>query len=112
MRREGSESFEREASKCNAMKDLRRAADRCPDFKGEALDSVEPVKILLTQVFERLQLKERNIKCSPPAANEDMVDMWNNLKLIESDWRSRLTEDKVCCVTKEVTVRVHGPLLP
>ena len=36
--REGSEKFEREASKCNAMKDLRKAADRHPDFKSEPLD--------------------------------------------------------------------------
>ena len=57
------------------MKDLRKAADGCPDFKDEALDSVEPVKVLLTQVFEHLQLKQRNIKCSPAAANEDIVDM-------------------------------------
>lgn len=85
MRKEGSETFEREASNCNAMKDLRKAADRCLDFKGEALDSVEPVKVLLTQVFERLQLKEKNIKCSPPAASEDIVDLWNNLQLIESN---------------------------
>ena len=82
IRREGSETFEREASKCNAMKDLRKAADRCPDFKSEALDSIEPAKILLTQVFEHLQLKQKNIKCSLPASDEDIVDMWNNLLLI------------------------------
>ena len=40
---EGSETFEREASKCNAMKDLSKAADRYPDFKDEALNSDEPV---------------------------------------------------------------------
>lgn len=82
--KEGSEIFEREASKCNSLKDLRKTPDRCPDFKGEALTSVEPVKLLLTQVFERLQLKEKNIKCFSPAA-EDIVDLWNNLQLIESD---------------------------
>ena len=69
----------REACKCNAMKDLRKAADRRPDFRSEALDSIEPVKILPRQVFERLQLKQKNIKCSLPASNEDTVDMWNNL---------------------------------
>ena len=85
MRKEGSENFEKETSKCNSMKDLRRAADRCPEFKSEALDSTEPVKLLLTQVFQRLQLKDKNITCSPPATKENMTDLWNSLQQIESD---------------------------
>ena len=64
---------------------MRKVADRCPDFKGEALDFVKPVKLLVTKVFQCLQLKKKNIKCSPPAANEDIVDLLYNLQLIESD---------------------------
>ena len=35
MMKEGNEIFERKASKCNSLKDLRKAPDRCPDFKGD-----------------------------------------------------------------------------
>lgn len=72
MRKEGSEQFEREVSRCGSLKTLRKAAEERVEFKEEALDSVEPVKILLTQVFERLQLGGKNIRCSPAASDKEI----------------------------------------
>ena len=40
--------------------DLRAAAERHKELKATTLDSIAPVKVLLTQVFDRLQLKEEN----------------------------------------------------
>jgi len=49
MRREGSELFKKEMSKCGNMKALRKAGDKREGFKSDLYDSVEPIKILLAE---------------------------------------------------------------
>lgn len=49
----GDERFEGEVKDCNTMKDLRKAAKKHPELSEEALDSVAPVKTLLSGVFQR-----------------------------------------------------------
>ena len=56
-RAEMGQEFERMASKAGSMKDLRRLAEKDPCFKDAAVDSMASVKIRLTQVLQRLQLK-------------------------------------------------------
>ena len=62
MRRERGELFQKEMVHCGNMKALRKAGDKREEFKGYFLDSIEPVKVLLSQIFQRLKLKEK--KCS------------------------------------------------
>jgi len=38
------------------VKDLRKAGDKREEFKGDLLDSVEPVRGLISQIFQRLKL--------------------------------------------------------
>ena len=63
MRKAGSELLEKEMTQCDNMKVLRRIAEKRKEFKDDLLDdllnSVEPVKILLSQMFQGLQLKEK-----------------------------------------------------
>ena len=59
MREKMDDNFESEASKCKSLKELCEATKRRPGFQ-DAIDSVSHVKVLLTQIFERLQLKGKN----------------------------------------------------
>ena len=62
MREKQAEDFEGAVDECKNMSDLRVAADKYPEFKATVLDSKAPVKVVLTQFFERLQLKEESFK--------------------------------------------------
>ncbi len=53
--------MEAEAEKCNSMKALRAVAERNPAFRDAALDSIAPVKIVLSDIAKR---KKRNLVCS------------------------------------------------
>ena len=77
------DNLESEASKCKSLKELRDAAKRKPCFQEEAIDSVSHVKVLLTQIFECLQLKGKkftvfnaaspqSIKATPRAEGEEV----------------------------------------
>ena len=78
-----NEDFEKAADKCKNMSELRAAADKCPEFKATVLDSIAPVKVLLTQLFERLQLKEESFKPITAASEEDIDAIWNLVQEVE-----------------------------
>ena len=56
-------------------------------FFGEivqsVLDSIEPVKELLSSIFRRLELHDRNFLMYPSASEEEMVQMWSILKSLD-----------------------------
>lgn len=51
MRGRGSEEFEEEVRKCNSLANLRSAAEKHSNFKEESLDSMAPVKVVLSDLF-------------------------------------------------------------
>ena len=83
MREDKGPEYEEIARKCNNLSDLRAAAEKNPEFKSLTLDSIASVKVLLTQLFERLQLKD--VKFKPTiAASEDSIDeIWKFILEIE-----------------------------
>ena len=83
MREKQDADFEKAADKCKNMSDLRAAASKSPEFKDSALDSIAPVKVLLTQLFERLQLKEESFKPITAASEEDINAIWNLIQEVE-----------------------------
>jgi hypothetical protein len=84
-RHAGDDRFETEASNCNSLGDLRKAAVKRPDFREEALDSIAPVKALLSGVFRRLKLKEKPIDTSTSSQGADIEALWNGLSSISSN---------------------------
>ena len=64
-----SEEMEAEASKCNSLKVLRAVAERNVEFKVAGLDSIGPVKVLLTDIARSLELKGQKF-CGFTAARE------------------------------------------
>ena len=61
MRAKGSEEYEDLAKKCNSLAEVRNAAQKHPNFKAESLDSLAPVKILLADLFRRLESKGKSL---------------------------------------------------
>ena len=57
MRASTSDEYEKKIKSCKCVKDIRTLAQGDPNFKGSFLDSVEPVKALLSSVFQRLRLR-------------------------------------------------------
>ena len=116
MRQAGSEPFEKEASRCNSMRDLRKAAEKSPEFRDEALDSIAPVKLLLADIFHRLQLKEKNITTSTAATSDETRDIWMALNSIhnecsEPDSANEVSRgSKLCPIAVSFTL-LHGAAL-
>ena len=59
MRERMSDEFETLSSRCNSLSDLRKAEEKFGGFSDEVADSVTPVKILLSDIFVRLELKSK-----------------------------------------------------
>ena len=78
------DSFESEVSKCKSLKELREAAKRRSGFQEEAIDSVSHVKVLLTQIFERLQLKGKKFTIFSAASPQSIEEMWKELQSVDS----------------------------
>ena len=96
MRKAGSELFEKEMTPCNNMKASRKIAEKRKQFKNNLLDSVEPVKILLTWMFQSLQLKEKNISCLVSATDAEIAEVRELLKSIDG----KCTDDPQVLKTK------------
>ena len=73
-RQEMSEEMEAEFKKCKSFADLRRIAERKPEIVPATADSLSPVKILLTRILQRLQLKGTNFKTFVAATQEEIND--------------------------------------
>lgn len=80
MRKKMEDTFESEASKCKSLK----AAKRRSGFREEAIDSVSHVKVLLTQIFERLQLKEKKFTVFNTASLQSIEELWRELQSVDS----------------------------
>ena len=76
MRKAGDDAFERLAAACNSLKDLRKAAEKVPQFRNDVIDSVAPVKVLLSQIFQRLQFKGKKVEVSEAATQSDIDSLW------------------------------------
>ena len=81
MRRQGSAKYEEEAKKCKSLADLRKAKQSYPAFQEESLDSMAPVKILLADLFQRLELKKKKFEVRVAASGSDIEEMWENGKM-------------------------------
>ena len=74
---------EAELLKCNSMAQLRESAKKNPSLKESQLDSVAPVKVTLSGVTVRLELKKKKFIVSTPASEHEICDVWSHLKEID-----------------------------
>lgn len=83
MREQGSEQAEQGLKNCNNLTQIRAAVANNSNLAGEISDSIEPVKILLSDIFQRLHLKDKAVKVSPSATQTRMEELNKNLDAIE-----------------------------
>ena len=59
MGQQGSDKYQEEAKKCTSLADLRKATRSYLSFQEDSLESMAPVKILLSDFFQRIELKKK-----------------------------------------------------
>jgi hypothetical protein len=64
------------------MKQIRDLAIREADLKEELKRSVQPAKNLMEDIIKRLRLKDKFFDVFNPATENDLDEMWNELKAI------------------------------
>ena len=79
MRKEMSTEDESIISGCNSLAALRHAAERNPHIREVCVDSIEPVKILLHDVFGRISLKGKVIEGFSVATEQDIAEFEKGL---------------------------------
>ena len=72
MRKEMGERTKSELSKCNNVAQVRAATEKMPELATEIKDSIEPVKVLLSDVNSRLKLKEKVFKVGQDCETTDI----------------------------------------
>ena len=83
MRKECGEESEGLLKNCNSLKQIRAATQQNPNLANEISDSIEPVKVLLSELFLRLSLKGKFMKVGIPATGEEMKELNKELENIE-----------------------------
>ncbi len=84
MRKGGSSESEAVITKCNNMKQLRKLAEKQPSLVDDVLDSIARVKILLSDLMIRLELKGKPFGVYHSASTTDIEDVWNSLLQVDS----------------------------
>lgn len=84
MRSKMSDEHEATISYRNNMSQLRQAAEKKPDLIPAVLDSIAPVKILLTDVLQRLGLHGEKFQVFPAACADNMKELWSALECVDS----------------------------
>ena len=77
------DGYESAVANCNSIAQLRKVAEKNSAVKDGTLDSISPVKILMSSVFQRLELKGKNIQSFPAATVADIEEFWSSLKLVD-----------------------------
>ncbi|CAC5403203.1 unnamed protein product [Mytilus coruscus] len=65
--------------------EIRKLAEKYPTVEEEVLDSVEPVRILLSNVITRLKWKDKNLKVFDPATEGEIFDFRREILKIDQD---------------------------
>ena len=84
MRKEAPAEIEVLLSKCNNRKQLRKVAEDNADVVSEVADSIAPVKILLSEITRRLELKQLPFGVFHAATEEEISEVWKSLHRIDS----------------------------
>ena len=102
--RTAAPTTELQLKSANSLEANRCLAKKLPTLKEEVKDSIEPTKVVISYVFSRLQLKEKNFKISQNATHEEMLKLGVQLKKIDKniDPEILLNSSKPCKLSKEM----------
>ena len=78
-------NLEKAMEHCNSLKAIREAASLNPQLKEALKDSLEPVIILLSSLFQRLKLKGEPFTVFKSASPDDLKELLAVLKQLQAD---------------------------
>ena len=87
--------MEVEAARCNSLKALRKVAEKKPECRSACLDSVAPVKVILSDMVRHLELKEKKFEVFTAATQEELDAFWIVLLAVDNEFHLRYT-DSIC----------------
>ena len=74
-------------SNCKNLQQIRAAAARTPLLTDAIADSIEPVKVLLSSVFQRLHLKGEQVRMASAATEAHMKELMQELVSIDEPFQ-------------------------
>ena len=80
--KKGSHKYEKEAKSAKVLL-ISGKLYRGTPVSRKSLDSVAPVKILLSVLFQRLELKKNKFKIGVATSDSDIEEMWGNVTTID-----------------------------
>ena len=83
-RKEMSDEHERLILNAGSLKEIRKVAEKHPSLKEATADSIASVKIRLTQLFCRLQLKGEPFKVFNAATKEEIDAFWSAMSSVDT----------------------------
>jgi hypothetical protein len=81
--RQSTFSFENKLRSLSTMSEIRNLAENEEHLENEIKDSIEPVKILLNGVINRLKWKERHLKSFSAASKENIGEFSSNILKVD-----------------------------
>ena len=93
------EEFEKLIKNCNSMQDIRNAAVKNPGLKAAFADSMQSPLCLLTEVTNRLKLKDKPVEVGSPCIEEEIDELWEKVREIDPSVQrtvSKQTQLKSC----------------
>ena len=78
-----SDANEATIAHCNNLSQLRGVAKKSPDIVSAVLDSIEPVKILLSTVFQRLEIHGKKFSMFSAASEDQLRSVWAELEAVD-----------------------------
>ena len=84
MMRCATKNYENELKTCKSLSDIRQLSSKFPSLKDEVLDSVEPAKLLLCNLFKKLFLKDKPFSVFHSSSSKDMEELWNKIHKIDT----------------------------
>ena len=83
MREKMSDEYESAVTRCKNMSQLRKETEKNPSLKDGTLDSMAPVKVLMSTVFQRLLPKGKGIESFTSATEAEIEELCLNLKSVD-----------------------------
>ena len=68
------------------MSQIRELSLKKPPIKESLLDSVSPVKVILADIAQRLELKGKKFSVGTAASEAEISDLWSQLKEIDPEF--------------------------
>jgi len=92
-RREIEDPIKEEAvRKCSSLSEIRELANKNPEVKESLIDSMSPVKIMLTNVANRLEWKGNKFIVDTAATTDSLAELWETLKEIDPEFSLSYTD--------------------